>query len=284
MFRSAALGGFPSWYVNDACADWSLFVFLAERGEVGYIDEVMATYRQHSRGFWTGLDRAGQEARLVQFYENIRSHLPQRYAGVIDTELVRHRHELALALARTGDRHAAERELRKGKWLFHGGADHSARLRLTSDEGETVQIEFDDGESENAFDVQLNHPCLKVVRNREYTVHFRARADRPRTFVVGFAKTAEPWSGLGLYKKVDATADWQRFAESFVALENENNGRIHFDLASSRIGLELDDVRLQDELDGTFVEQSVPHLHAAEADDGAIESVSNRQVGQCTAI
>src|SRR5262245_50655987 len=45
MFRREALGTLPEWYFSLKMADWSLYILLAEQGEIRYLNEVMAVYR-----------------------------------------------------------------------------------------------------------------------------------------------------------------------------------------------------------------------------------------------
>lgn len=56
VFRRESLGEFPSWFFHCEVIieDWALTVLIARRGCIGYIDEVMAVYRKHSGGVWSG--------------------------------------------------------------------------------------------------------------------------------------------------------------------------------------------------------------------------------------
>jgi hypothetical protein len=121
-----------------------------------------------------------------------------------------------------------------------------------------VRIAIEKLESRASYDIQLNQPYLKVEANKGYTVHFRARADSPRSILLGFAKAHEPWTGLGLFKRIDLTSEWQNFQEHFVAKENEENGRIHFDIGESDISVEMASVRLHDAIEGEFIDPEYP--------------------------
>ena len=50
MFRQGLLDEFPNWYNTTFFGDWSLYILYAERGKIGYINEVMGAYRVHSGG------------------------------------------------------------------------------------------------------------------------------------------------------------------------------------------------------------------------------------------
>jgi hypothetical protein len=80
--------------------------------------------------------------------------------------------------------------------------------------------------------------------NQAYAVRFRARADEPRDFSVGFARAHDPWTGLGLYQKRVVTSEWGEFEELFLCQATDDNARIHFDLGGSCVPIEIADVRL----------------------------------------
>ena len=54
MFRRPLLLSPPDWLRTLWIGDWPILMLLAEQGYVGYIDEVMAEYRIHPGGVWSG--------------------------------------------------------------------------------------------------------------------------------------------------------------------------------------------------------------------------------------
>jgi peptidoglycan/xylan/chitin deacetylase (PgdA/CDA1 family) len=110
-------------------------------------------------------------------------------------------------------------------------------------------------ETKPEFDIQLNHHRLKARLNHHYVINFQARADRPRSIFLGFAKAHEPWDGLGLYKKIELTTEWQTFEEDFVATANDTNARIHFDVGGSDIPVELSSVTINSIEDVASIKQ-----------------------------
>jgi hypothetical protein len=107
-----------------------------------------------------------------------------------------------------------------------------------------VRITIEKAETKTSFDIQLNLPNLSVKSNQRYTLYFRARADSPRSIIVGFAKNHKPWTGLGLYSKIELTSEWQSFKEDFTATGSDNNGRIHFDIGETNISVDLSGVEM----------------------------------------
>lgn len=53
VFRNGLIEGLPPWVFELPLGDWPLFVLLAERGRIRYIDEVMGVYRVHGGGVWS---------------------------------------------------------------------------------------------------------------------------------------------------------------------------------------------------------------------------------------
>jgi Glycosyl transferase family 2/Carbohydrate binding domain len=264
MFRQGVFGEFPSWYDNDKCADWSLFVLAAEHGMIGCINEVMAVYRLHPGGFWTGRGRTDQLESVIQFYENLCGYLPVQHTSKIKTQLARSCYDLALEHEQAGNFDAAQRwflkclsaeqDVRKIEWNLRVAGGSEAGLVFPPDDPDTVRIAIGKAATKTGFDIQLNQPHLKVKANHGYTIQFRARADRERSIAVGFAEAHEPWNGLGLYKRVELTGEWQSYEQEFVAAADESNARIHFDVGESDISVELGSVSLLSLSDGDSVE------------------------------
>jgi SAM-dependent methyltransferase len=113
-----------------------------------------------------------------------------------------------------------------------------------------VRIAIREAKTKKSFDIQLNQSQLNVRAGRHYSVQFQARADRPRAIYVGVAEAHDPWAGLGMYKKFKLTSRWRKFEHEFMALANEDNARIHFDVGDSDISVELASVGLRHHPDG----------------------------------
>ena len=88
LFRRAAFPGYPSWAYGDIVGDWVVHVLIAENGDIGYIDEVMGIYRQHSEGvssdFFQMTSWAIETAKRLDVYLGYRYHhiIRRRIAGV----------------------------------------------------------------------------------------------------------------------------------------------------------------------------------------------------------
>jgi hypothetical protein len=138
-------------------------------------------------------------------------------------------------------------------WL-RVAVDNEANLVFSSYDKDMVRVAVTKARTQTSSDIQLNLPHLKVKSNHRYTIKFRAQADSPRTIFLGFALAYEPWTGLGLYRGIELTSEWQDFQEDFVATTDEENARIHFDLGGSDKSVELSSVTLLSLPDGKTIE------------------------------
>ncbi len=134
---------------------------------------------------------------------------------------------------------------REGRWHLRVGDRNQATLIYPREDHEMVKIGITKAETKTNWDIQLNRLGLKVNGGVRYTVSFRARAKKPREIGVGFAKAHDPWTTLGMYTRVKLTAEWQTFQEEFVALEDDEDARIHFDLGGRPVSVDLTSVVLR---------------------------------------
>jgi glycosyltransferase involved in cell wall biosynthesis len=84
MFRSRLFGDFPSWFFKCPMGDWPLHVLNARHGRIGYLDEVMAVYRKHGQGAWSGQSRLRILADTIHSAEVIRTVVSPRQAKCLD--------------------------------------------------------------------------------------------------------------------------------------------------------------------------------------------------------
>jgi glycosyltransferase involved in cell wall biosynthesis len=96
LIRKAAIPAFPPWYRTMRFGDWPIFLLAASSGSIAYLDLVLAAYRVHSSGVWSGLSWIRKLEETLRFQEDIRPHLEPRYVPLLD----RARGDLHLQLAR----------------------------------------------------------------------------------------------------------------------------------------------------------------------------------------
>jgi len=113
VYRAGLVTEIPSRFKNLLHGDMPMWVLLAQRGRVGYINEIMAAYRLHSGGVWTGTSIETKIAELEKTIDAIHNHLENRYPRLHRASLCIRYAECATHYTRTGDYANARRRLRK---------------------------------------------------------------------------------------------------------------------------------------------------------------------------
>ena len=129
-FRRSTVPELPDWYRSADLADWALAVLVSTRGQVGYLDEVMAAYRIHSTGVWSALTHIGRIRRRLDFYDRLGSDIRKTYAGAIRTGRARAYFDLALAWEAQGRARQATTCLLQSLLARPHGRQLSASARL----------------------------------------------------------------------------------------------------------------------------------------------------------
>ncbi|HUW96742.1 MAG TPA: glycosyltransferase [Anaerolineae bacterium] len=99
MFRRRATQELPDWYFELAIGDWPLHILNAQYGDIGYIDSVMAVYRVHSAGIWSGKSHVQRAKAALEMYHHLRSYLGARYQKIIKAGMAKACLALAAAYA-----------------------------------------------------------------------------------------------------------------------------------------------------------------------------------------
>jgi glycosyltransferase involved in cell wall biosynthesis len=107
MFRSSILRDWFHSPLFRACpldsGDWGLYVFAAQRGNIGYLDEVMSVYRLHNRGLWSSIQPTRKLERIIEFYRAIAPHVGPEYQGLIQEMILKRSFDISLECERSGD-------------------------------------------------------------------------------------------------------------------------------------------------------------------------------------
>jgi glycosyltransferase involved in cell wall biosynthesis len=96
MFRNGVLDTFPDWYYAARWADWPRYILYAQRGKIGYLDEVMGARRLHGGGMWASLNNTQKVEQTIEFYRHIAPHLDARHNVIVQGRIS----ELSEKLAR----------------------------------------------------------------------------------------------------------------------------------------------------------------------------------------
>ena len=80
MFRQSILSkSFLDLYSTSVIGDWEFFIYTAQQGRIGYIDEVMAAYRIHTGGSYTGSNPLKKLKDRIEMFNNLNAYLKFKY-------------------------------------------------------------------------------------------------------------------------------------------------------------------------------------------------------------
>jgi glycosyltransferase involved in cell wall biosynthesis len=109
MLRNGLVREFPDWFQRLSIADWPLHVLVAQHGNIGYLSEVMATYRVHGSGAWSGQSKIERLIWQLDVYRAFRAHLGSQYASAIRAARSGCYSKLSSQYERQGDPREAKR-------------------------------------------------------------------------------------------------------------------------------------------------------------------------------
>ena len=75
MYRGGVVPELPTWFRDLGVGDWAMHLLHAARGQVGFIDELMADYRIHGEGAWASRSKAYREEKMADMFHRLGMHL-----------------------------------------------------------------------------------------------------------------------------------------------------------------------------------------------------------------
>lgn len=80
LFRRGLYPGLPEWFRDMPMGDWPLHILNAEHGSYAYLDRVMASYRVHGGGAWSGSSRLSVIEKTIKACDLINLNTGGRYS------------------------------------------------------------------------------------------------------------------------------------------------------------------------------------------------------------
>jgi glycosyltransferase involved in cell wall biosynthesis len=111
VYRAALIQEIPPPFMKIRNADMALWTMLAERGRVGYINEIMAAYRMHGGGIWVGASMENKISSLEYTIDTIHAYLGNRHPRLHRESLCIRYAEFAACYSQIGDYANARRRL-----------------------------------------------------------------------------------------------------------------------------------------------------------------------------
>lgn len=133
LYRNGLFGELPAWWWQLGFGDLSLHVLNAARGHIRYIDEVMAVYRIHRGGVWSGRRQREKTEIALEFYEVVNEFLDFRYDALIRNKISMLHYDLVWSYQCEGDRAKMREHLRQA-WraaIFNPQTPRAYALKAT---------------------------------------------------------------------------------------------------------------------------------------------------------
>jgi glycosyltransferase involved in cell wall biosynthesis len=83
VFRQGLFAEFPEWFISLRIADFPLHVINAQHGKIRFINKVMAAYRFHPGGSFSGASNANNVEEVVRLYDFLNAYLDYRHDRTI---------------------------------------------------------------------------------------------------------------------------------------------------------------------------------------------------------
>ena len=103
MVRRTAVTDIPSWFRTCPFGDWPVFIIAARHGEIRYLNEIMAAYRVHGKGAWSGRSVQDRLKSVIDFHKTVNQWLNFEYDSVIRRAIADRWYELAGESELAGD-------------------------------------------------------------------------------------------------------------------------------------------------------------------------------------
>jgi glycosyltransferase involved in cell wall biosynthesis len=126
VFRRSLFGEFPDWFYELKLGDWPIHIMNAQHGKIGYIDEVMAAYRVHDKGFWTSMDHSVKLFEIIKMLEYVDVYLEHKYRKQVRAAKAKWYNEILRACYNQGELNVDRHHL--GKLFWYCGAQERRGL------------------------------------------------------------------------------------------------------------------------------------------------------------
>jgi len=125
VFRRGLFGELPEWFFTLGMGDWPIHILNAQHGKIGYLNEVMATYRVHHGGAWSSRSGVSQGQEIIKMLDHVDEHFGFRYQRQVRAAKAEWYYQLAERTYVAGDLPDCRAYLRKH--ISHGGLPANRR-------------------------------------------------------------------------------------------------------------------------------------------------------------
>jgi len=133
-----------------------------------------------------------------------------------------------------------EEDSRKLRWKLHLHHNDKAKLVFAESSPDSVRIVIEELNSDIDWGIQASFESMAVQSGQQYSIRFRARADKPRKLGFGLSMAQAPWENLGFYRHTDLNREWTDYYFTFTAKTTYSNASICFNSGSDDSSVEID--------------------------------------------
>ncbi len=83
VVRNNLIPAFPAAFYDLKIGDWALHLMHAQHGQIGYIDEIMGTYRIHAAGAWSSISQTAIVQNTSAMLDFVNDYFEGRYDAMI---------------------------------------------------------------------------------------------------------------------------------------------------------------------------------------------------------
>ena len=107
-----------------------------------------------------------------------------------------------------------------------------------------INVDIARANADQPWRAQLSH-TVSVVEGQEYTICYRAKADRNRRMTAYADRNMHTWQNISSGQfGVDLTRQWRDFSHQFTSTVTDHTARLAFDFAQSAGSVQIDDIGL----------------------------------------
>jgi len=118
MYRHGLLDELPDGYQDLSTLDWPMHMLIAQHGKMGYIDELMAVWRYHRKGEYSGRTRIERLLGSLGLYRYVAEHISPEYRKMMRAGIARRYFLLMQEYDKHGDFENAKRFERESLKLY----------------------------------------------------------------------------------------------------------------------------------------------------------------------
>ena len=100
VIRKSAIMKLPVIFHQMTNPDWLIHILCAEKGNIGFIDEVMGVYREHLGGIWSGITRVKKLENTIKSAHVVNRHLHFKYETLFKRRISGWHYEAGIILFR----------------------------------------------------------------------------------------------------------------------------------------------------------------------------------------